>query len=231
MEGTNAYVFGDHRSVWKRLYPSPVEGEPLFARCGIPEQADGASSEQAQRLRDAVACLTRASGGSVFVNKRITNNRRIPLLEAAFPTARYVEVVRDGRAVAFSLSRVEWWPDALLWWCGVTPTEWERNGGDPWELCARAWVEEVQAARKGLAVVDSHRVFRVRYEDLVADPGKVIGDVAMFAGLGRDGAWETELGRLSFPNRNEAWRQQLPSAARCAIEGVQGELLAALGYC
>lgn len=231
VEGTNAYVYGSRLPLWKRLYPNPVEGEPLYRRCGIGEGGDERSRAQLHELRVAVAALCRASGGGVFVNKRIANNRRIPLLDAAFPESKFIELVRDGRAVALSLSRVEWWPSARLWWWEGTPSAWERDGGDPWELCARAWVEEVRAVTEGLATVDASRVLRVRYEELVADPNAVLGMMAVFAGLSPNSTWRHELLALSFPNRNETWRRQLAPDARRTIERVQRGLLTSLGYC
>ena len=35
---------------------------------------------------------------------------------------RFVVLVRDGRAVAESLSRVDWWETNHVWWYGGTPT-------------------------------------------------------------------------------------------------------------
>lgn len=227
----NAYVYGERRALWRRLYPSPVEGEPVFARCGIPPQGGVADAAQLGRLQRAFATVTRVAGGDVLVSKRIANNRRIPLLLAAFPSARFVEIVRDGRAVAYSLSRVEWWPGARLWWAGVTPTEWARRGGNPWELCARAWVAEVDAVKEGLTRADPRQVLRIRYEDLVDDPIRVLEEVGAFVGLPPDPGWRSELARLSFPDRNEAWRRALSAEARATIERVQAPLLERFGYC
>ena len=36
-DGSNAYVYGRRRSWRERVFPAPVEGESVFARCGIPE--------------------------------------------------------------------------------------------------------------------------------------------------------------------------------------------------
>jgi hypothetical protein len=231
VDGGNAYVYGERRPIWQRLYPSPVEGEPVFATCGITQGGGDVGVGQLGCLRRTFSAVVRAAGGEVLVNKRIANNRRIPVLRSAFPEARFVEVVRDGRAVAYSLSRVEWWPHAQLWWAGVTPTEWARRGGDPWELCARAWVEEVGAVAAGLTDADPTQVLRIRYEDLVADPLPSLEAIACFAGLGPDPSWRAELPEIAFPNRNERWREALSDEARATIERVQGGLLAALGYC
>src|SRR6266511_863131 len=68
-----------------------------------------------------------------------------PALAMAFPRARFVNLIRDGRAVAYSLSRVDWWEDGVVWWYGQTPRRWREEGRDPWELCALHWVRELAA--------------------------------------------------------------------------------------
>src|SRR6202035_2477728 len=101
-----------------------VEGEPLFRHCGMVQfewEHEATPLEQQKALRRSFSAIRRSSGAVVVVNKRIANNRRIPQLLAAFPDARFVSIVRDGRAVAYSLSRVDWWDDDIVWWYGGTP--------------------------------------------------------------------------------------------------------------
>jgi hypothetical protein len=229
--GGSAYVYGRRRSVWHRAFPMPVEGEPLYRRAGVPEAADADVPGAGRALATAFARVRGAGGGRLVVSKRIANNRRIALLAAAFPDARFVELLRDGRAVAASLRRVDWWPESRLWWLdGVTPNAAEAAGDDPWELCGRAWVEETAAARAGLAALASERVLSVTYERFVATPGSVLAEVAHFAGLGPSPAWRQRLAGVQFPDRNQAWRTDLSDAAIAAVERVQGRALAAHGY-
>lgn len=230
---SNAYVFGPKRSLGNRLFPMPVEGEPLFVRCGLRNEVpgpDGPDPAQMEALRRAFSATTRYSGAPVMVSKRIVNNRVIPVLAAAFPGARFVNLVRDGRAVAYSLSRVDWWEDSLVWWYGATPRRWREDGGDPWEMVARHWPEELAAIEVGLATVPPDDVMRVSYESFINDPQGVLGDIALFAGLREDAPWRAEIDRLDFPNRNEAWRTDLGDAVVRRIEDLQHERLLAHGY-
>jgi hypothetical protein len=225
--GDNAYVYGGHRPIWQRVFPMPVEGEPLYARAGVGDNGAGVSLD---RLRTSFAAVRRAGGGSTFVNKRVANNRRIPLLLEAFPRARFVEIVRDGRAVALSLANVDWWPDGEVWWCGKTPRQWEAEGRDPWELCARTWVEELHTTEAGLTTVPDDQRHSITYEQLVADPQRTLADVTAFAGLdpaAGGGGWVTG---IEFPDRNEAWRGRLDPAAVATIEAVEGDDLRRHGY-
>jgi hypothetical protein len=183
--GGDAYAYGRARSASERLFPQPVEGEPVFAHHGI--SADLAHTFE--RVR-------RSAGGQLHVNKRIANNGRVGALAHAFPGARFVRNTRDGRAVAASLAVVDWWPSSPVWWYGGTPERWAAAGGDPLALCAEHWVREVgllthQVADHGVEVLD------VRYEDVVAEPMPVLARVAEHVGLDPDEPrWRDELGSV-----------------------------------
>lgn len=230
-DGANAYAYGSRRAALTRAFPQPVEAEPVFTAAGIPEVAEhpAAPTPRQLGLRRGIALRTRLGGGRVLVSKRIAHNTRIPLLHSLFPQARFVVISRDGRAVAASLRRVNWWADGPLWWYGATPAEWEARGGDPMEICARHWVEEVAAIERGLQDVPAAQVLPTTYEDLVRDPDKVLHDVADFAGLGPSATWDAALAAVRFPDQNEAWRDRLGGSAG-RVERVQAEQLRRLGY-
>jgi hypothetical protein len=228
---TDAYAYGRRRLLWERLFPAPVEGEPVYRHCGVGQDQDGPPDQhQVACLRRSFAALQRFAGGALLVSKRIANNRRIPLLAAAFPDARFVHLIRDGRAVAYSLSRVDWWEHDVVWWYGGTPRRWRDEGGDPWELCARHWVRELAAIEEGLQAVAPDQRLEVRYEELVDRPGATVERVAAFAGLPDHAGWSEELGGVRYPNRNEAWRQRLPADVRARIEDLQFGELRRLGH-
>jgi hypothetical protein len=232
---SNAYVFGAKRSLAARLFPMPVEGGPLFARFGFlnqssPGTGSAADGIRVEGVRDAFDAIRRHSGASVTISKRIVNNRQIGELAQAFPGARFVELVRDGRAVAYSLSLVDWWEDSVVWWCGATPRQWRERGGDPWELAARHWPEELEVIRQGLATVAPENVMQVRYESLVATPRAVLDDIARFAGLGYSEAWKAEVARLPFRDRNDEWQSHLDAATVRRIEALQHDRLRQFGY-
>jgi hypothetical protein len=230
---SNAYVYGHKRGLRARMFPMPVEGEPVYTSCGIPQDTELDPTglwEEGRAFRRSVSAITASSGGTVFVNKRIANNLRISFLSAAFPDARFVSLVRDGRAVALSLSRVDWWADSKLWWYGGTPQEWAAGGGDPWEACARNWVQELDVMERGLALVPQDQVLRLSYESFVDAPLPTLERIAGFAGLPADSGWRSTVQDLRFPNKNEAWRQDLDPEALATITDVQRDRLEAHSY-
>ena len=225
-EDGNAYVYGRPRPARERLFPMPTEGEVVFRWCGID---DGPDLRQVASLHRTFRAVGRWAGCPVVVSKRIAHNRRIPLLAAMFPSARFVNLVRDGRAVAASLSRVDWWERSTVWWYGRTPGHWRAEGRDPWELCATHWVRELACVDQGLAAVPPDRRMDLHYEALVEQPIGVLRQVAAFAGLRDSQTWTGELARLRYPNRNDAWRK-LPAAVRDRIQAVQRDALRMYGY-
>jgi hypothetical protein len=223
-EGDNAYRYAGRRTLLERVFPQPVEGEPVFTHRGVLEDGPTATPDARQsRLAQDLRRMVRASGGNVLVSKRIGHNRRIPLLHGILPESRFVVVTRDGRAVARSLSKVDWWPDSPIWWYGGTPTDWAAEGRDPVELCATHWVREVEAISAGVGAVPAGLVKEIRYEELVRDPRTVLTDVAAFAGLGADPDWDASLARLAFSDKNVDARDP-------QVERFQEPTLRKLGY-
>ena len=233
VDGDNAYVYDRRRRHRDRLFPMPHEGEPFYAAAGIPQFAPLSPPDAARaavELRGAVDAVRRAADAPVFVNKRIANNRRIPLLLQAFPQARFISLVRDGRAVALSLSKVNWWPDSYVWWYGDTPSRWAVEGKDPWLLCARNWVEELHAVEEGLATVPPQQVFELSYESFLDAPVDTLQGLADFAGLAPSRSWDRSVRSLGFPDRNEAWRIRLDDEAVRTITHAQSSELRKHGY-
>lgn len=233
-EGSNAYVYGSDRTFAQRWLPAPVEGEPVFRACGVAQLADEPAKpqkEQVAALRSTFARLSTADGCRSIVSKRISHNLRIPLLRAAFPSARFITLVRDGRAVAASLSKVDWWLDDQVWWYGGTPRQWAAEGRDPWEICARNWVEDLQAIEIGLADVPPAQVLPLRYEDFVSAPTQALIRIAAFAGLQTaEPSWLARFSRIDVQDRNEGWRQSMAPADIHTVEHWQARLLDTFGY-
>jgi hypothetical protein len=227
---SNAYVHMHPRSLAQRAFPSPAEGEPVFRRCGIaghpPIQASDANL---RALRHAFTSIRRFGGGEVFVNKRIANNLRIAVLVKAFPDARFVNLVRDGRAVAASLVSVDWWEHDPVWWYGATPRDWVREGRDPWDIAARHWVEELRVVEQGLSEVGPDRLLEVRYEDVVRDALPALREIAAFGGLTTSPEWERLVAAIDIV-RDEQWRVQLTPEQIQRVEAIQADELARHGY-
>jgi hypothetical protein len=214
------------------MFPTPVEGEPVYTRAGVerPGGPRSAPVDPRSALPAAFDSIRSLGSGSWFVSKRIANNLRIPLLVEVFPKARFVVLVRDGRAVADSLSRVDWWESSVVWWYGGTPERWRAEGKDPWEMCARNWVEELVAIDEGLRLVPETQVSRLRYEDLVERPTEVFPRIAEVLGLPDDQDWVRSIAALPISDKNEGWKTRLEPRVIGQITEIQRPHLLRFGY-
>lgn len=217
------------------LVPTPFEGEAVFQRCGVPlTPVTGALPDPraTARLREAFTIMRRGAGGDTIMMKRTANNRRVPWLEAAFPGARYIHLVRDGRAVAYSLLRVNWWAEHTLYWAGKTPRQMVVGGADELELAARNWVEEMASIESGLKQLGPDRVLQMRYEDLLANPRAEVQRALEFIGVSfaADPAFGALLEGLKLQPRQEPWSSRWTPQETERVLRLQGETLARWGY-
>lgn len=124
----------------------------------------------------------------VFVEKSPPNAARTRWLQAHFPKARFICMVRDGYAVAEGIRRK------------AEPTHL-RNGW-PIELCARQWNRSNEILLEDAAAL--REAIWVRYEDLTSDPQQEFQRILDFIGvdverLPHDRSW-------SVHERNEGIR-------------------------
>lgn len=229
--GGNAYFV--KRPLMKRMFPTPVEGEPIYRRCGMPLfSARGYRPDRrvADRLRGAFAAIRRGARGELVLSKRTSNNRRIPALDAVFPEARYVHVIRDGREVADSLLRVEWWGGHRVWWDGRTAAEMERSGENSLAIAARNWVYEMNELRHGLASVAPSRILEVRYERLLAEPERQLASILDFIGLTAGAEYLEAIRSLRLRYRPGSWQRRWNEDQLATVLREQEALLNGLGY-
>ena len=171
-------------------------------------------------IRRQFAKLAESRADAQVLEKTCANSLRVPFIDAIFPDARYIYLVRDGRDVALSAAR--------RWTAGIEPRylarklryvppsdvpyyalRFARNrlhqrhapdgrqgqwgpvfpGMRRWsegrsliEICARQWSECVKASDTALAKIPAKRVFRLRYEQLVAQPAKTIAELLAWYG-------------------------------------------------
>lgn len=229
--GGNAYFID--RPWLKKVFPTPHEGESVYAACGVPlspPPGEVPDTRTARRLRERFARIRRRSRARVLLSKRTANNRRIRYLAAVFPEARFVHLVRDGREVAQSLSAVEWWDGHRVWWDGRTAREIEREGTPRLAICARNWVRELEELRSQLADVPARNVLELRYEDILRDPVAQLAEVGRFLGLEVSPAYLATIADLGLKPTTARWDYQWnPQQLDCVLRETR-PMLRQLGY-
>lgn len=218
---------------FRRFFPLPVEGEPIYQKCGVPLGDTGdsdAPDEVVQCLRDTFLRMQNSSKASVFITKRTANNRRMNWIRQAFPDARFIHLVRDGRDVAFSLSNVNFWRDHTVWWTGRKPGEMEADGWDPLRICAKNWVEDVTAVEKGLQGVDTERLLELRYEQLLTGSEDTLAKVCEFLGLSRSEEFVDAVRSLNIAWRQPKWQRAWTNDQLETVVSEQRDLLSRYEY-
>ncbi|MHA2428753.1 MAG: sulfotransferase family protein [Candidatus Hermodarchaeia archaeon] len=138
--------------------------------------ADDVSKFVATKFRDAFFRIMKYQGKPKFIAE-YSGWSRMTFLKKIFPGAKFIHVVRDGRAVANSLTNVYWW----LGWEGVYKWRWGVPNGELLQrieqydhsflaLAAIHWKILIQNIVQQSQLLPAQDVLIVRYEDMVEDP-------------------------------------------------------------
>jgi len=149
-----------------------------------------------------------------------------PVVRSAFPEARYIHLIRDGRDIAFKAHLTDD-PNRplgrrLLGACGALDDP-------PHVRAAKSWAFQERVLREFFRGAPSERVIRVRFEDLVASPADEIGRCAAFLGLEMTGACRDYLADKIDPGKIAQHRREEPELV-AQVESAIGEELEAAGY-
>jgi len=148
--------------------------------------------------------------------KRLTINihRNFDRIPSIFPEARFVHLLRDPRDAAKSAIGMGWAGNVY-------------HGVDHWINSERSFaaLEEKTPPR---------RIFRIKNEELIRDPRKILSELCGFLGVAYDNAM------LDYPQRStygppdpklvEQWRDSLSARELGLVEGKTAQMLADRGY-
>lgn len=233
-EHGNAY-FNERRGWMQSIVPTPSEAESVYASCGIPLTPTDdyhLQPQVAKCLQNRFERIRRMSHGQVLLTKRTANNRRVSILKKVFPDARYIHLIRDGRAVAYSLLRVAWWNDHVLYWTGKTPQEMIAKGANPLELAAKNWVEEMKVLEQGIAQIQSDLLLEVRYEELLCNPFEQLQRILDFMGVSaqKDAEFWDIIESLHLAPKKEKWMHKWTESELNMVLDLQDSTLRHWGF-
>jgi hypothetical protein len=190
-----------------------------------------------RRLHDFFERRMAAQHRHTFV-QHLTGWPRAGFIRAAFPDARFIHVVRDGRAVANSWLQMGWWRGyggPTAWHLGQLPKdyadEWERSDRSFVVLAGLGWKLLIEAFERARAEVPPGQWMQVRYEDVIADPRRHVGAMLDFVGL----QWTADFERqfVGYPfvgGRVEGFRRDLDADSLAALERTIASTLRSVGY-
>ncbi|MEE2750036.1 MAG: sulfotransferase [Myxococcota bacterium] len=183
------------------------------------------------------AALQEMAGGAECIAEKTPHNLlAMELLGRLFPRARFIHVVRDGRAVSASLVKQQW---------SSAETQQPISYCQDLPSAATYWRQVVSAIRQQSQAV-SDRYMEVHYEDLVTEPNRVMRQVLAFLGQSWDeqvlthqqsdmnlGERESSSDAVREAVHTRAltrWRNELSDSDVAQIEQVASDALTAMGY-
>lgn len=135
-------VPAETHTVWRHLLTPPVEPDAVGAVLDL---------------------LRHRLGRPTALVKFPAFSAHLPALASAVPRARFLHIVRDGRAVALS-----------------DESKFARHGSDALERSARYWTTSLDAVDEARAMLE---LVEIRYEDLVGDTVGTLRDIVDRLGL------------------------------------------------
>jgi hypothetical protein len=198
-----------------------------------PEDVNACAQMAATSYRELIdayaACFARRNGRSAathWIDHSPTNLMYSARLHAQFPEAKFIHLVRDGRAVCASWMPLNWGPNTII-------------------PAAHTWAMHVGYGLAAEAALPAAVVRRVTYEELVTEPKKVLRrlcqwiDLPYQANLVTGSGLEvpvytrnqhTLIGRPVDSKRIADWRTKLSARDIELFEYATGDLLVHLGY-
>jgi hypothetical protein len=218
--------------------PAPREGYRAWDHWDPRERNDrnrpltevDVGPQERERIRRLADLHARYQGANRFLNKNTRNSRRVRYLDAIFPDALFIHVLRDPRAVVASLLKVHFWPDMPLWWQdGMTPRQMTAEGRAAAAVAAEHWRHSVERLLDDTQSLSPARYFELRYEALVADPVAAMEDVCNFAQL-RPSPVIAATRKTHVRSRNDKYATQFTAADLELVEQIVHPLARRLGY-
>ena len=213
------------------------EVSPLLADSVRDLRADDVTPWLAHRFRAFLDRRARAQSRPLFLHK-FTGWPRVGFVSEVIPEARFVHIVRDGRAVANSWLQMSWWRGHLgpqNWHFGPLPDDlaalWRDSGRSFVVLAGLAWRLLMDAYDDAARALPADRWLELRYEDVLADPAGCFHRMTGFLGLDWTPAFAAALGRTTFsPARSNAYVRDLGPEHTAALDRALAEPLRRHGY-
>jgi hypothetical protein len=168
---------------------------------------------------------------------KVTGWPRIGFLNEIFEDAKFIHIIRDGRAVANSLLHVWFWggwygPQG--WRAGLLSAEdqatWESYDRSFVALAGLEWRIQMRAIDAAREKLDPKLFFEVKYEDLCRQPLDTYREVLEFAELPESAELERQVKAASLESTSQRWRDDLTPGQQAILDDLLREDLRRYGY-
>lgn len=154
---------------------------------------------------------------------KITGWPRLSFLQEVFEDAKFIHIVRDGRATVNSMLEVDFWEG----WQGPQNWRWgeltlsQKADWDKYDksFAALAAIEMnilMDAMEEAKTNIGPKSFLEVKYEDLCASPRNTFKDVIEFCDLTWSANFSKTIEEFNLKNTNYKWKQDL-TPAQCDV--------------
>jgi hypothetical protein len=163
---------------------------------------------------------------SLWVDHTPSNLRYAITLLEIFPEAKFINLIRDGRAVASSILPLDWGPNTIT-------------------KAAAWWIDRAAYGLAAETSVPKAKILRIRYEDLVRDPQETLKKICDYLEIDRQpqmaeangfkvsrysARQHALVGKEPDANRINAWEKALTPRQIEIFESLTADFLQYLGY-
>lgn len=210
---------------------------PLYANSSRDLRAEDVTPWLQHRFTEFFEERDARQGKPVFLHK-YTGWSRMGFFNRIFPQAKFIHIVRDGRAVANSWLQMPWWggyrgPENWLWGELTEPyrTEWLEHERSYVRLAAIAWKLLLDSYESAARELPPERYLEVRYEDFLAEPRETMERALSFLGLPWTADFEKRFRRQRVvTSRSRAFERDLSSRQLQELEASLATRLVKYGY-
>lgn len=190
-----------------------------------------------KQIRGAIEPMLTPSRNRLLV--KLTGWPRLGFLNEIFEDAKFIHIVRDGRAVASSLLHInswQWrgWYGPYSWRYGPLSAEdqaaWEASNRSFVALAGLQWRIHTRALETARKAVDPNRFLEVRYESFCEQPLETCRRVLQFAELSQSAAFEGRVKVASIHDMTNRWRTDLSAEQQGMLTTLLREDLLRYGY-
>lgn len=168
---------------------------------------------------------------------KITGWPRIGFLLEIFRDAKFIHIVRDGRAVSNSIINVDWWwgwrgPENWRWGL-LKPAHqaaWEKHHKSFIALAGIQWNILMEAMDKAMQCLEKDNFLEIKYEDLCADKLGVFKKAIQFCELEWSHRFADSIMRHPLKNMNYKFKEELTSRQLGILNDIMQFYLQKYGY-
>ena len=171
---------------------------------------------------------------------KITGWPRMSYLKAIFPDAKFVHIVRDGRAVVNSVLAAPYfdgWAGPSQWARGELTAEqdsaWKRSGESFVVLAAIGWENRMNAFEAVKRDIPEGDYLEIRYEDFCSRKMEELDRTLDFLGLADSrfsAAFRQVAQRIEVRSQNDKWRNDLSGRQQALLNEYLGPIVQRYGY-